>query len=240
MKKVALWAIPRAVGSAFERVFFEREDTTVAHELFMPCHYYSESRVNSRYDGIVEPAPENEYEYVKKSIGQLPERPILFLKEIAFHMKGIVEVDFWSGFTHTFIIRDPRVSIPSLHRLMPDASFEETGFLGIKEMFDMATEVYGQPPVVVNGDEFRRNPKETLRVYCELVGVPFHDTTEWTEGKVLPEWQRWEGWHDEVLTSSRVFAPPVREQAELPRHVEQMIEDALPYYLEINRHAISV
>jgi hypothetical protein len=239
MKRIALWAIPRAVGTAFERVFVERDDTLVAHEFFMPCHYYSSARASTRYDGIIEPAPEYDYQHVKRSVEQLTGKPILFLKEIGFHMKGIIDVDFWSSFTHTFIIRDPRVSIPSLYKLMPDASFEETGFAGIKEIFDLATRTYCQVPIVVNGERFRRNPIGTLRTYCEYVGIPFADTTTWKRRKVLPEWQMWEDWHEEALASSRVFEPPTREQpAELPARVTEMIEAALPYYTAINRYAI--
>lgn len=241
MKRIALWAIPRAVGTAFERVFLERDDTVVAHEFFMPCHYYGSDRVSARYDGVIDPAPEYEYAHVKREVEQLTGKPILFLKEIAYHMRGIVDPDFWSTFTHTFIIRDPRVSIPSLYPLMPDMSFEETGFEGIKEMFDLATLKYGQPPIVVNGDEFRRRPRETLREYCRLAGIPFDDTTTWRSGRVLPEWRRWESWHEEALTSSGVFEPPARrEPVEVPEHVEEMVAAAMPYYTEINRHAIAV
>jgi len=241
MKKIALWAIPRAVGTAFERAFVERDDTVVAHELFMPCHYYSAARASTRYDGIVDPAPEYEYQNVKRSVERLPAKPVLFLKEIAFHMRGIVQVDFWSSFTHTFIVRDPRVSIPSLYQLMPDFSFDETGFPAIKEMFELATGTYRQPPIVVNGDAFRRNPSETLRAYCELVGIPFDDTTTWKTGKVLPEWEQWPDWHREALTSSGIFEPPAqRPSDDLPVHVKDMMAAALPYYTAVNRHAISV
>jgi hypothetical protein len=241
MKKIALWAIPRAVGTAFERVFLERDDTTVAHELFMPCHYYSQARVSSRYDGVVDPEPEHEYEAVEQKLEQLASTPILFLKEIAFHMEGIVDPDYWAGFTHTFIIRDPAVSIPSLYKLMPDASFEETGFGGIAAMFELATRTFRREPIVVNGDEFRRNPSATLKSYCELADIPFDDTTTWKTGKVLPEWQQWRSWHQEALNSSGINEPPAKPaEPDLPEHVVDMIEKARPYYEEINRHAIDV
>ncbi|GII66930.1 hypothetical protein Skr01_70150 [Sphaerisporangium krabiense] len=241
MKKIALWAIPRAVGTAFERVFLERDDTTVAHEIFMPAHYYSSHRASPRYDGTVAPKPEYEYEHIKRSIGRMTGRPILFLKEIAFHMRGVFEADFWADFTHTFIIRDPRVSIPSLYKLMPDATSEETGFACVKDIFDLVRDKYGTTPIVVNGDTFRRHPKETLESYCRLAGIPFQDTTTWRTGKVIPEWKQWEEWHAEALKSSGIFKPPPEPRSvDLPAHVEKMIADALPHYAEMNRYSITV
>lgn len=239
MKRIALWAIPRAVGTAFERAFLERDDTLVAHEVFMPCHYYSRNRVSTRYDGVVEPAPEYEYQSISQALMRLQGKPILFVKEIAFHMRGIIDAEFWSSFTHTFIIRDPQISIPSLHKLIPDASFDETGFVVIKQLFDLATKTYGQVPVVVNGEEFRRNPEPILRKYCELVDIPFRDTTIWEGRRVLPEWQAWPEWHKEALASSEVFAPPTMvERMELPARINDMIKTAGPYFEAINRFAI--
>ena len=35
-KPVALWAVPRSISTAFERVFVERDDFEVLHEPFRP------------------------------------------------------------------------------------------------------------------------------------------------------------------------------------------------------------
>ena len=41
-KPVALWAVPRSISTAFERVFVERDDFEVLHEPFSAAYYYGE------------------------------------------------------------------------------------------------------------------------------------------------------------------------------------------------------
>lgn len=239
--QLALWAVPRAVGTAFERVFVEREDTSVVHEAFMPCYYYSKDRVSSRYDSEVDPRPEFDYTSVKDKLDRSHQSPILFVKEIAFHMSGINDPDFWSKFQHTFILRDPRVSVPSLYNLMPDLTLEEAGFPAISRLFQVATERFKQPPVVVNGDSFRSAPTDVLGVYCELVGIPFLDTTTWSTSKLVPEWSKWRSWHEEALTSTHIFQPPPRPlRTDFPERIQEIIEQSMPYYNELNQYAIRV
>lgn len=239
--RIVLWAVPRAVGTAFERVFVERNDTFVAHEVFMPCHYYSASRASSRYDGEVEARPEFDYRNIREKLDRSDTQPVLFVKEIAFHMQGIEDDDYWSTFRHTFILRDPRVSVPSLYKLMPDLTFDEAGFAAMSRWFRLATERFGQQPVVVNGDKFRTQPAAVLKAFCGQVAIPFQDTTTFTTTRSIPEWSRWRTWHEEALTSTHIFQPPLRSSdIDLPDHVEDIIERSMPYYDELNRHAIDV
>ena len=48
-KSIALWAVPRSISTAFERVFVERGDFKVFHEPFSASYYYSEERQSDRY-----------------------------------------------------------------------------------------------------------------------------------------------------------------------------------------------
>jgi Sulfotransferase domain len=206
--------------------------------MFMPCYYYSASRHSSRYTGVVRPSPEYDYRSIAKSVEELPKKEILFLKEIAFHMEGIIHRDFLIDFAHSFMIRNPRKSIPSLFKLMPDMTFEETGFCGIKKMFDFVRHELGQLPVVVNGTIFQSSPAMVLKEYCERMGIRFKDTTTWETGKLLPEWQRWPEWHERAMSASGI-APPDRDiEIELPEHIRDMIVEATPIYEELNAFAI--
>jgi hypothetical protein len=48
-KPVALWAVPRSVSTALERVFVERGDFKVFHEPFSVSYYYSPERRSDRF-----------------------------------------------------------------------------------------------------------------------------------------------------------------------------------------------
>src|SRR3712207_7439034 len=42
-RPIALWAVPRSLSTAFERVFVERDDLEVLHEPFSAAYYYGRS-----------------------------------------------------------------------------------------------------------------------------------------------------------------------------------------------------
>jgi hypothetical protein len=44
-----LWAVPRSISTAFERVFVERDDFEVLHEPFSASYYYGEDRPSDRF-----------------------------------------------------------------------------------------------------------------------------------------------------------------------------------------------
>ena len=48
-RPIALWAVPRSISTAFERVFVERDDFEVLHEPFSASYYRGSDRLSHRY-----------------------------------------------------------------------------------------------------------------------------------------------------------------------------------------------
>ena len=138
-KPVALWAVPRSISTAFERVFVEREDFEVLHEPFSASYYYGEDRPSDRYSDV-EPDAAHNYDRVLAEVLR-PRNKRVFLKDMAYHAKGLMSSRFVSNFANTFIIRDPKYVVASLHKMWPDFTLEETGFEQIYNLFRYATEV---------------------------------------------------------------------------------------------------
>ena len=142
-KPVALWSVPRSISTAFERVFVERDDFEVLHEPFSDAYYYGEDRLSDRY-ADVEPEAVNNYENVLARVLEPRERRV-FVKDMAYHAKGLLGSTFVASFANTFIIRDPKYVIASLYKMWPDFTLEETGFEQIYNLFRYATKVDGAP-----------------------------------------------------------------------------------------------
>jgi hypothetical protein len=151
-KPVALWAVPRSISTAFERVFVERDDFEVLHEPFSASYYYGQDRLSDRY-ADVESRAENNYERVLESV-LAPRAARVFLKDMAYHAKGVISSSFAASFVNTFIIRDPKYVIASMYKMWPDFTLEETGFEQIYNLFRYATEVNGEDVVVVDAMTF--------------------------------------------------------------------------------------
>jgi hypothetical protein len=234
-KPVALWAVPRSLSTAFERVFVERDDLEVLHEPFSASYYYGEDRLSDRYSDV---EPEAEYNYDRVLADVLkPRQKRVFLKDMAYHAKGIMNPEFISNFVNTFILRDPKYVLSSLYKMWPDFTLEETGYEQLYWAFRYATEA-GEDPVVVDAMTFSENPVGILSAYCERVDLPFRpEALSWEPGEV-EEWKRWEGWHEAAQRSTGIERAE-RRDPELPQELQEAYEHCLPYYYTLAAHTIS-
>jgi Sulfotransferase domain len=234
-KPIALWAVPRSLSTAFERVFVERDDLEVLHEPFSVSYYYGEDRPSDRYSDVVPEARYN-YDHVLADVLR-PRRKRVFLKDMAYQAKGIMTPEFISNFVNTFILRDPKYVLSSLHKMWPDFTLEETGYEELYWAFRYATEA-GEEPVVVDAMTFSEYPVDILSAYCERVGLPFRpEALSWEPGEV-DEWKRWEGWHEAAERSTGIKRAE-RRDPELPQVLHEAYEHCLPYYYTLAAHTIS-
>src|SRR5918997_6011077 len=233
-KPIALWAVPRSLSTAFERSFVERDDIEVLHEPFSASYYYGENRLSDRYSDV-EPNAEYNYDRVLAEVLR-PRGRRVFLKDMAYHAKGVMGPEFISNFVNTFIVRDPKYVLSSLHKMWPDFTLEEAGYEELYWAFRYATEA-GEDPVVVDAMTFSENPVGVLSAYCEHVGVPFRsDYLSWQPAEV-PEWERWDEWHDKAQESTGI-EPAERRDPVLPKELQEVYESCLPVYYQLEAHAI--
>ena len=234
-KPVALWAVPRSISTAFERVFVEREDFEVLHEPFSASYYYGEDRPSDRY-ADVEPDAAHNYGRVLAEVLE-PRDKRVFVKDMAYHAKGVMSSRFVSNFANTFIIRDPKYVVASLHKMWPDFTLEETGFEQIYNLFRYATEVNGEDVVVVDAMTFSENPAGVLAAYCEHLGVPFDQGSLSWESREVRRWDNWDGWHADAQRSTGIKRAE-RKDPTLPAKLQEVYEYCLPYYYKLAAHAI--
>ena len=233
-KPVALWAVPRSISTAFERVFVEREDFEVLHEPFSASYYYGEDRPSDRF---ADAAPKAEYSYEKVLEDVFrPRDQRVFLKDMAYHAKKVLSPEFASRFVNTFIVRDPKYVLVSLYKMWPDFTLEETGYEDLYRLFRYATDA-GEDVAVVDAMTFSENPAGVLAAYCEHLEVPFTaGSLTWESGDVS-KWDNWEGWHEDAQSSTGI-EPAERRDPELPEELAAAYEHCLPYYYELAAHAI--
>jgi hypothetical protein len=231
IKPVALWAMPRSISTALERVFVERGDYKVFHEPFSVSYYYSPERRSERFATA---GTKQEYGYgeILDLMLGFEEKPVYF-KDMAYHVAGIMNEEFVSHFTNTFIIRNPAPVIASLSRFWPDFTLEETGYEQQHRLFELAME-NGEDPAVVDAADLTADPEATVRAYCEKLGVPFMpESLSWEPGDV-PEWEMWTEWHEEVQDSTGIKSEPLEDDTEVPAGLEGVYESCLSYYEELH------
>lgn len=226
-KPVALWAVPRSVSTALERVFVERGDFEVVHEPFSASYYYSPERRSDRF-AATKPKEEYGHEKILARLLERREKPVFF-KDMAYHVAGFMDREFVSEFTNTFMIREPAPVIASLHGFWPDFTFEETGYEQQYRLYELTLE-NGEDPAIVDASELLAAPEGTVGAYCERLGVPFMPgALSWEPGEV-PGWEMWAEWHEEAQESAGIKSQPLEDAAEVPEGLEDVYERCLPYY----------
>lgn len=233
-KPIALWSVPRSLSTAFERVFVERDDFEVLHEPFSAAYYYGTDRLSDRYSDE-EPKADYSYESVLREVLR-PREKRVFLKDMAYQAKGVLDPGFIASFANTFIIRDPKYVIASLEKMWPDFTLEETGFEQVYWAFRYATEA-GEDPVVVDAMTFSENPEAVLSAYCEHLGVPFDPRSLSWESREVEEWEMWDEWHDRAQQSTGIKRAERKDPA-LSKKAQEAYEHCLPYYYHLAAHTI--
>lgn len=241
-KILALWATLRSVSTAFTRMMIERNDFHVFNSSFSTYYYFSKDRVFDRYG--VEPDDSYDYQAILSSLENTPTEKPLFLKDIAYYVKQCMSKEFLSHFHNTFIIRDPLYAMPSLYKIMPDFTLEETGYEQQYRMFQMVWESTGKVPVIIDGSELRANPEAVVKAYCQAVDIPFiPQALNWQPQKKFAQMELWKDWYGNVMNSSKFLPSPENKDDEIilnNKVVQDAYKHCLPFYQEMSKYRIEI
>lgn len=228
-RPIVLWAVPRSRSTAFERIFVERDDVTVLHEPFSAVYYHGPERRSDEFlDG--EPDPDATAERVLADLLRPRDRRV-FVKDMAYHVADFMDADLVGRFTNTFLIRDPREALASLHAKHPTFTFEEAGYEQLARLYDLAVATSDEPVVVVDADDLMRDAEGTVSRYCSAVGLPFvADALSW-EAQEVDHFSAWDGWHDGAQQSTGLGeVAGDRDRSTLPPELTDVYERCLPHY----------
>ncbi len=201
---LALWATPRTVSTAFERMMIERGDHLVLDEPWSRAYYLGPDRRSDRYPLAF---PESTYAAVTAGVLATGRDQPLFVKGMAYQAGPGLADDDLAAFTHTFLIREPTAALRSLHREWPDFTEDEAGYVAQGRLFDRICDATGAIPAVIDSDALRRDPGRVVGAWCERVGIEHRPSSlAWAPGH-RPEWPLWHTWYEGVAASTG-FAPP--------------------------------
>lgn len=241
---LALWATPRSTSTAFEWMMRQRGDYSCHHEPFNELYYYGEDRQTER-EKYVAAKPGHTYAKVWTSLLKQAQTERVFVKDFAYSIMHIIDDDFLSRFTHSFLIRDPRKVLPALHHRWPEFTLEEAGFDALRVLFETIGARDGKAPPVITSEDLLRDPEGTVSAYCAAVGIPFiAEALSWTPGERKEVNWYGEGsnpWHDNLRESTGIKSqtskyPPIESNADLMRAYEV----CLPHYQALYEHRLQV
>jgi hypothetical protein len=230
-KIIPLWSVPRSVSTGFERMMMERGDFKVVHEPFS-YFFYAKEQAATAVGMNVDPDHPQDFEDILALIKSESEKSPVFFKDMSYHAIARAGEDFMRLFENTFIIRDPAITLVSHYKLNPEFTLTEAGYAEQYKMFEMAREIKGSTPAIVDAEDLIENPHNVIKGYCEITGIPFLPEALTWPAEFKPEWKTWEQWHLDAAKSTGF----VRDMEsfdftvhDVPRLAE-MHAACLPYY----------
>lgn len=239
---IALWAHPRSLSTAFERIFIERGDFTVFHEPFSYCRFMGDDRSGIPHKHP-DPSHPMTYAGIRDMLLDEATRRKVFHKDMCYHCLDdlLADTAFLFGQINTFIVRDPGKAILSHAEIFPDMDRDAIGYEALYSTFDAIAQKTGRAPLVINADDLESNPEEVLRVYCAEIGIEFVPAALAWEARLPHQWETWREWHKEAHSSTRIECQSSREYTVdfgKNRRLADLYDYHLPFYELLNQHRL--
>ncbi|MBD0256129.1 MAG: sulfotransferase family protein [Cytophagales bacterium] len=234
---IHLIAGPRNISTALMYSFAQRPDTVVLDEPFYGFFLRHTGIDHPGRDEIIASMPRDPAGIFGQIEKEETEKGIVFVKNMAHHLEGF-DYRRIDRYRNVFLIRDPAQMLVSYAKVRTEPTL---GDIGLRHQADLHGQLVaaGQSPLVLDGNEVRKNPESVLTKLCGALGIPFTEKMlRWPAGP-RPEdgiWAR--HWYANVH-QSRGFLPPDARAEQVPPHLEPVYAAALPYYHQLRQHAIT-
>ena len=216
----------RATATAFEKVIRTKENIEVLHAPFIVPYLLKKYGTNHP---LTRPLPDPTVTFgdVTNKLFALAKHFPVFLKE-----SGYLLVDYFKEHPEfyqnpqvkiVFLVRDPAKSILSFYRRLPTVDESIVGHRQLWELFELLREQQIEVPLVIDSDEFLKDPLFILKKLGTHWGIQFDETNLKWESGYAEDWHL-KDWYVDVATSTGLG--PFK--GDIDRD-----EDGTPSYLEV-------
>lgn len=231
--RVSVWSCPRTVSTALMRSFAQRPDTACVDEPFY-AHYLARTGADHPLRREVLAAQPSDWREVveKVVLGPCP-RPVQFVKHMAHHMVGDVDLSFAARTRNVFLLRAPREMLPSMRRDLGEIRLRDVGFERQRELYH-ALRRAGQDPAVIESSDLLADPEGVLRLLCARLGLEFdRRMLAWPPGRheSYGVWAPF--WYGAVERSTGFHAPAPKTEP-FPAELEPLLAVAENCWLDLH------
>lgn len=238
--RLAMWSGPRNISTAMMRAWGNRPDTVVCDE---PLYAHYLKITGLPHPGAAEVIAHHETDWRKVIVwltGPIPDgRAIFYQKHMTHHLLPGIERGWLDDLTHAFLIRDPREMLTSYIRTIPNPRLEDTGLPQQVEIFDRVKQRMGRTPPVIDARDVLENPRHTLGLLCEALGVPFDDhMLHWPPGLRATDGVWAKHWYHNVERSTG-FEPYRPKSEDVPDALCPLLEQCMTLYQRLHRDRLT-
>ena len=173
--RLAVWSGPRNISTALMRAWENRPDCTVTDEPLYAAYLATTGLDHPLRDEVIA-AGDTDWRRVAEFLtGPVPGgRAIWYQKHMAQHLLPGMALDWVHGLTNVLLIRDPAQVVESYLKSRASVAPADIGLLQQAALYDELLHAgSGSPPLVIDADDFLRDPEAHLRALCAHLGVAF-------------------------------------------------------------------
>ena len=205
------------------RAWGNRADTAVIDEPLYAHYLHATGADHPAADEVIA-AGETDWRIVVQHLttGAPRGKPIFYQKHMTHHFLAQVSRDWLASLSNCFLIREPRDVIASYIKKNHDPTAEDLGFPQQVEIFDFVRKRTGAIPPVIDAADVLEDPRRTLTLLCETLGVEFSETMlSWPPGLRDTDGVWAKHWYTEVASSSGFRAPAVTHH-DVPKRLKSV------------------
>lgn len=239
-KRIAMWASPRCLSTVLLRSWSSRPDTFVHDEPLYPHYLLVSDRQDPCREEVIRSYETDWSKIVEQvTMGAVPDnKPIYYQKFMVYRLLPHMHIDWVFKLTNCFLIREPQEMLASYIKLWPNPTLETLGTLQLKNLFESIRKHRGITPPVIDARDLRENPRRTLSLLCEAVGVEFTDAMlSWPKGTPTNDiWSKY-SWYD-TASNSTGFNPYKPNKNSLPEHFQHLLAKCNEVYGELYKYRL--
>lgn len=223
--RIAMWSGPRNLSTAMMYAFGNRADCAVVDEPFYAAYLAATGLEHPMRAEILAAQSQDPDEVAAQLIGSIPaEKTNFYQKHMTQHMLPGVPRDWMMDVVNVFLIRHPARVIASYGAKRENPTLDDIGFWQQAELYD---QVGG---VVIDSHDIRDDPEGMLRRLCDAIGLDFNPVMlSWPKGGHSDDGVWAPVWYGAVHGSTG-FAGAEGPLPEVPDHLCEVLEAAMPYY----------
>jgi hypothetical protein len=210
-----------------------RGDHRVHTEPFSIAYYLGPQKCSGRYETS---HPEAGFDEVLSAV--LATTGPAFVKEMPYQLGPLLNADVVGRFDGSFLIRDPAYALPSLARVWPDFTDDETGYAAQHLAWTLLRSA-GEDPPIIDSDELCGDPLTVVGAWCDAVGIERRpDALVWEPG-MPEEWKIWEEWVTSAASTRGFLSSRPGPPAEISVELAHRIDRCRPFYEELHEHRLT-
>ncbi|MEM9984834.1 MAG: hypothetical protein AAF804_07035 [Bacteroidota bacterium] len=234
--RINLWSGPRNISTALMYSFAQRSDTQVFDEPLY-AHYLKITALNHPGRAETLASMENDgQKVIDKVILGAYDDAVVFFKQMAKHLVEL-PVNFLRQTQNVLLIRDPREVLASFGKVIERPDPREVGY---ERLFGIWAYLknQGQSPIVLDGNEVRKNPEGILTRLCAALELDFDPAMLSWEAGARPEDGTWAQYWYRAVHQSTGFEPYKAKEIELSPYLEAMASEQRAYFDPLYEEAI--